>query len=469
MTTQGFGQRQRQSQRQTITAHLAQTMALLSMNAMEIAEKIETELAENPALDMQVDNRCPTCKRKLRLDGMCTHCYISKEVIDNDAVVFISAKNDFRNGTSYRDSDGASFEDFSPEYEDLQTFVMRQITPDLEPSEQLIAAYIVTQLDEKGFLATTTVDIARYLHVLPSEIESVLSMIQQCEPVGIATRNAHEAMLVQTRLLAEQGDIPLRALEVIEYGIDLLSKKHYAELEEKLGVSEKEAKRIADFISQNLNPVPTRAYFGNQRHRSEDTPLRYFNPDVVINLQGDKADPQMIVEVLWPLRGRLLVDTTFVNGMKDVPEEKREEVQQLVDKAQLLVKCMNQRNHTMVRLMEQLSSLQRDYILKGEKHLKPITRASIADELEVHESTISRAVAGKTVQLPTGKIVPISLFFDRSLHIRTTLKQLIDQENKPLSDTKLANLLAKQGHKVARRTVAKYRAMEGILPAHMRK
>jgi RNA polymerase sigma-54 factor len=86
----------------------------------------------------------------------------------------------------------------------------------------------------------------------------------------------------------------------------------------------------------------------------------------------------------------------------------------------------------------------------------------------VHESTISRAVSGKTVQLPSKKIVPIAQFFDRSLHIRSALKKIVGQENKPLSDTKIAKLLAERGHKVARRTVAKYRAMERIPPAHLR-
>ena len=97
-----------------------------------------------------------------------------------------------------------------------------------------------------------------------------------------------------------------------------------------------------------------------------------------------------------------------------------------------------------------------------------MSRAAFAQELEVHESTISRAVSGKAVQLPSGHIIPMSMFFDRSLHIRTALKQIIEQETKPLSDTEIGTLLAEQGFKVARRTVAKYRSMEGILPAHLR-
>jgi RNA polymerase sigma-54 factor len=118
--------------------------------------------------------------------------------------------------------------------------------------------------------------------------------------------------------------------------------------------------------------------------------------------------------------------------------------------------------------MQRLVVVQRDFILNGDAYLKPLTRAEMADELEVHESTMSRAVSDKAVQLPSRKIVPLSMFFDRSLHIRTALKQIIDQESHTLSDSQIAQVLSGMGFPVARRTVAKYRSIEGILPAHLR-
>jgi len=123
----------------------------------------------------------------------------------------------------------------------------------------------------------------------------------------------------------------------------------------------------------------------------------------------------------------------------------------------------------MERLVSRVVSLQRDFILYGEKYLQPVTRAQISKELEVHESTISRAVANKSVQLPNRKIVPLASFFDRSLNVRTVLKEIIDSESKPYSDSDLVELLGQRGFEVARRTVAKYRSIEGILPAHLRK
>ncbi len=171
---------------------------------------------------------------------------------------------------------------------------------------------------------------------------------------------------------------------------------------------------------------------------------------------------------MLPLRGTLRVSTMFKEALKEAPPEKLDEYKSSIENANLLVKCLRQRNHTMVRLMRELVTMQQKFILKGNQHLSPTTRAQIAKELEVHESTISRAVSNKCTQLPNGRIIPLSQFFDRSLHIRTVLKQIIADEAKALSDTQLAECLAERGYKVARRTVAKYRSMEGILPAHLR-
>jgi RNA polymerase sigma-54 factor len=169
-----------------------------------------------------------------------------------------------------------------------------------------------------------------------------------------------------------------------------------------------------------------------------------------------------------PISGTLRVNPLFKEAIHQAPVDKVEQWQTAFDQAALLVKCLQQRNHTIIRLMRRLSTLQRKFILKGDAYLQPITRASLAKELEVHESTISRAVSGKAVQLPNGHIIPMANFFDRSRHIRTALKEIIGQETRPLSDTEIGELLAKQGFCIARRTVAKYRSMEGILPAHLR-
>ncbi|MGB9669372.1 MAG: hypothetical protein ACPL0B_03200, partial [Anaerolineales bacterium] len=153
----------------------------------------------------------------------------------------------------------------------------------------------------------------------------------------------------------------------------------------------------------------------------------------------------------------------------DADPNKVEQWQTDLNKATLLVKCLQQRNHAIVMLMEKIATIQRDYILKGDAYLKPLTRAQLAREIQVHESTISRSVARKTVQLPSGKIIPISKFFDRSLQVRAELQRIIESEKRPLTDMELVARLQELGYQVARRTVAKYRSMDGIMPSHGRK
>jgi RNA polymerase sigma-54 factor len=154
--------------------------------------------------------------------------------------------------------------------------------------------------------------------------------------------------------------------------------------------------------------------------------------------------------------------------MKQMEQDKTEEWRSDIEKANLLIKCIQQRSNALKLLLEKLVVIQKDYILHGDMKMNPLTRAEIAAMLDMHESTISRAVSNKTVQLPSKKIVPLSIFFDRSLAHRTLIKQMIEAEDHPLSDSEIQAMLKEKGIEIARRTVAKYRSMEGILPGNLR-
>jgi RNA polymerase sigma-54 factor len=277
-------------------------------------------------------------------------------------------------------------------------------------------------------------------------------------------------MKIQLEVLKETKPVPEMAVEVIEQGLNLLSRRKYTQLARKLGIAKRQVLEIANFISDNLNPFPGRSHwgeFGVQRNPEINAGV-YYAPDIIISRLNDKDDTPLVVEIAMPIRGSLRINPLFVEALEKAPPDKVEDWKADLEQATLLVKCLQQRNHTMVRMLELLTKLQREFILYGDKHLIPMTRSSLSKILDLHESTISRAVSDKAVQLPNGKITPLSRFFDRSLHIRTVLKQIIDQEKTPLSDNALAKELAQEGYSVARRTVAKYRSMEGILPAHLR-
>jgi RNA polymerase sigma-54 factor len=461
---------QSQALRPLTTAHLAQTMTLLGLSAQELRQKIESELASNPALELVNEVRCPTCHRRLPEAGPCPICSRPTEYTGDQPIVFVSPRRDFQTygKKSYTTrEDEFSEDDWAAEPEDLPTYVLKQIATELEPDDRPLAAHILTSLDEDGLLSIPIVEVARYHHVPLSRVEKVLQLIQRADPIGVASPSPKEALLVQLSVLAETQPVPPLTARAIEEGMNLLSRHAYVELGRSLGVSGKRAQELAKFIAENLNPYPGRAHWGDMRQVTPSHPV-YRNPDVVVNLLSDAPDSPLVVEIVSPFAGSLRVSTMFKKALAQAPNDKVDEWQSDLDQASLLVKCLQQRNNTLVRLMERLVVIQREFILKGDAHLIPVTRATLAKELDVHESTVSRAVSSKSIQLPNRRIVPIAKMFDRSLHIRATLRQIIAHETQPLSDTQISSLLKKKGYKVARRTVAKYRSMEGILSARFR-
>lgn len=462
-------QSQKTAIRPITTAHLAQTMTLMSLTADELRQKIEGELASNPALEVVEERRCSTCQRTLAEGGLCPVCSRPEGNIIEDPVVFVSPREDFYSPRSTTNSDELPDEEIAAEVEDLPTFVMRQIAPDLDPDDRMIAAHILTSLDEDGLLRIPLVEIARYHHISLSRVQNVLSLIQRAEPVGVGSSSPQEALLVQLTVLSESQPTPPLASTVIKEGMDLLSRHQYGELGRLLDISENKVKDIAIFISDNLNPYPARAHWGDIHQSAEPIQDVYHLPDIIISFLNNSPEPTLVIEIVAPLAGKLRVNPMFRSALSEAPSDKAEQWKDDIERASLLIKCIQQRNHTIVRLMQHLAVIQREFILHGDACLAPITRASLAKILDVHESTISRAVSGKAVQLPSGRIIPLAKLFDRSLHIRTVLRQIIDQEKKPLTDTQLAKRLKEKGFPVARRTVAKYRSMEGILPAHLRR
>lgn len=467
MVSHTHQQHQRLSQRQVVTAHLAQTMSLLELNRQEMIERVSGEIARNPALELVDQRVCPGCHRPLNGARICSACSYPRGLSPNEPVVFVSNAPDFNPSPSYRE-DYTPAEDYSPEVEDLATFVGRQLATELDESDLPVVIMILTSLDEDGLLPVPLVEIAQYHRVTLSRAEAIQRAIQRCDPLGVGSSTHQDALRVQLESLAETRTIDPDVSRAIQEPLTLLTRNHADRLAKQLGITLPKARRIIKFITDNLNPYPARANWGTTRQPAGPTLQRYSQPDVIISRITESGETRLSVEILWPLRGTLRVNPEIAAAAREAPPEKAAEWNAMLERANLLVKCFAQRNHTLVRLMTSLATHQREFILHGATEMQPLTRARLAEELGLHESTISRAVQGKSVQLPHGQIVPISRFFDRSLNVRTVLRGLIESEEKPLSDAKLAKLLGEQGFDVARRTVAKYRSMENILPAHQR-
>jgi RNA polymerase sigma-54 factor len=453
------------------TAHLAQTMSLLSLTSGELRQQIDSELSANPALELVEERRCPTCHRLLPGKSACPVCSRPKQSasgeVADEPVVFVSPREVIA-GSGTMQAEEESEDRYASETVELPVYVFRQIAPDLKSEDRPLAAHLLTNLNEDGLLATTLFEAARYLHVPLSRLQAVQRLIQRADPVGVGSSSVEEALLVQLEMLSEYRKVPALARQVVEEGMSLLSRRQYAELARQLKVTLAAVQEAARFISDNLNPYPARSAWG-ERNQAPTAPTRvYYQPDIIINQLPDRPNGPLMVEIIMPLYGTLRVNPLYRQAIQEANGEQKDALRGDLDRASLFVKCIQQRNHTIQRLMMRVVSMQREFILRGEKYLKSVTRASLAQELEVHESTISRAVSNKSVQMPNGRIVPLSCFFDRSLNVRTLLREIINKEPRPLSDSELAGMLAENGFHVARRTVAKYRSMEGILPANLR-
>jgi len=449
------------------TAHLAQTMSLLSLTSAELRQQIDAELAANPALELVDERRCPTCHRLLPGHSSCPVCSRVRQTPDDEPIVFVSPRDIGYGGVGNNQED-APEDQYSSVVEELPVYVFRQITPDINSDDRRLAAYLLTNLDEDGLLTVSLVEAARYLHVLPSRLEKLQRIIQRADPLGVCSSSPQEALLVQLEVLSETRRVPAAAERIIREGMNLLSRRQYAELARQLKIPLGKIQEAARFISENLNPYPARSSWGENHSVPSDANQVYYHPDIIINRPKDAQNGPLMVEIIMPLSGTLRVNPLFKQALQEAEGQQKDGLREDMDRAQLFVKCLQQRNHTIQRLIQQVVRIQREFIMKGEKYLIPVTRARLAHELDVHESTISRAVANKAVQMPNGRIVPLACFFDRSLNIRTILREIIDEEAYPLSDSELVDLLGNRGIHVARRTVAKYRAMEGILPANLR-
>lgn len=451
--------------RHTATAHLTQTMSFLQLPAAELETTLAKELARNPALELVEELRCPGCGKRL-LRRPCPTCAAPGEA--DHPIVYLSP----REPRAYYPGDTETEQRDACAREPLDEYILRQIGPHLLRAERPVAAYILAQLDEDGLFTGSPAEVAVAQRASLSAVERVLVLIQRADPPGVGARTPQESLLAQLEGMADSVPSAMLSLAraILRDHFEILGKRDYAQIAHCLHVSRAAVEAAARFIRRNLTPYPALAYWGEGKWRdADDVSAAFSDPDVSISfLNQSSSNGPLMVEVFTPFSGWLRVSPDFKAALAECDEADREKLSVAVEQAALVTKCLQQRNHTMRRLMQMIAERQRDFIVGGDRDLHPLTRAQVAKALGVHESTISRAVAGKSIALPNGRIVPLSKFFDRSLSVRDRVRQLVEREPHPLTDDEIAAALAEEGIRVARRTVAKYRHMLGILPANVR-
>lgn len=459
-------QYQDQSLRPLTTAHLAQTMSLLVLSNIELRDRVISELSSNPALELLDERVCPSCHKPLGTGAICPACSRHQDA-EGDPIVFLSPRDSIRPSRKRQlDDQPLDREPAAPE--DLTTYVIRQLAAELLPEDRRLALYILASLDDDGFLNDPPALIAQATRSSLTQVQRVIALINSADPIGLATSGPKQALLIQLEQLAADHPIAELARDMLTETFAALGRREYDKIGHELEVKPAKVRQAADFIHDNLNPYPARANWGSGHHPMSGDSNVYHTPDIMVTHNPNTEQGPLVVEIFSPLSGWLRVNPLFKQAMDSASADQAEDWSEQLEKANLFVKCIQQRNNTMRRLMQLLVSQQETFILEGARHLKPMTRAQIADQVGVHESTISRAVANKSVALPDGRIIPLAKFFDRSLSVRDRIKEIVRNETNPLTDDQIVALLKKDGVKIARRTVAKYRSIEGILPARLR-
>lgn len=458
-----------------ISPKLIASTKILALSSQELAQTIQHELLENPALEVEENVQCPTCGGPME-EGRCANCTRPGEASDGkvDDVSDWDADrySDYASNRTNNDGD----DEYDPlarvtSEESLGDTLLLSLEAQLPATDYLIAEYLVGNLDERGYLTVRVEDVARALDVPLERVLVALEALQSLEPAGIGARDLRECMRLQLRALAENGiDNPIATAIVEQNMLKALAERRWQEVAASLDYEVAEIKAAWKFIKERLNPHPANGYQSN----TTTAQARSFKPDVIIRrAQSGKFEVEVIESVRFDLRinGSYRSLCTNVDGLAgQLSPEDRHHIKEHVQKARFFIDCVRQRWETLRQITTCLINYQCEFLDKGVRYLKPLTRSELADMVGLHESTISRATADKFVLLPNGRAISFDDFFDASLGIKDTMRELIGEETEqaPLSDQHIAEKLAERHFHIARRTVAKYRDSLRILPSRYR-
>jgi RNA polymerase sigma-54 factor len=456
-----------------VSPRLVAASYILELSSQELQQQIANELNDNPALELVDVPTCPACGSELqgKVCPWCIQRQRSEEAPrDEREDIAAGAYEDPPPPSSQRLTD----EDLDPfmhvaSEETLAEKLMAELGAILDDEDMPIADYLVGSLDDKGYLSTSVEEAAYDLEVSEARVKHVLLQLQSQEPIGIGARNLHECLLIQLAYLEALGIKQPYAREIIETYLVELGEHKFGKIAHELKISPETVSDVWEFVKAKLNPHPAHG-FSATNTRDRDTRAMYILPDVIIA----KGEDGFEVEVVESRRFMLRVNPMYTRISTELPKngslstEEKKHVQQYVGRAKLFIANINQRRQTIFNITTCLVNKQRDFLEQGVRHLKPLSRAAVAGELGIHESTVSRATAAKYVMLPDGEVIPFSHFFTPSLSVKDIIKEMIEKEGRPLTDAQIAERLRDRGIEIARRTVAKYRMQLDILPSSLR-
>ena len=467
------------SQHLALTPQLQQSIRLLQLSTLELEQELEKYLQENPLLEREEEEYAPQLPSTGEAGSEATEQAESadKSEAEPEPPAPSSADDDSWLGeeSSYSSSSG-SFDDDDSDYRDVQaaTTSLREHLSwqlglmSIPDRDRTLVQCLIGALDDDGYLTLSLDELADTLppelEIEPEELQIALNHLQCFDPTGVGARNAQECLALQLEALPVDAT-QILGLKIVRQHLDLLAGRDFVRLKKLVGCDDDEL-RQAQFLIRSLNPRPGSQYAALD--------ARYITPDVVVR----KIRGQWTVNVNSDAFPRLRINSLYAQILT---RQRGSGLAGQLQEARWLIKNVQQRFDTILRVAQAIVDRQRQFFDHGEVAMRPLVLREIADILGLHESTVSRVTTQKYMATPRG-IFELKYFFGSHVAteaggacsataIRALIKQLVGAEDqkKPLSDSQLAEILGQQGIVVARRTIAKYREALSIPPVKLRK
>ncbi len=442
-----------QKQKLILTQIMQQSINVLQMSAYDLREYIEKEFEENPILEADFN------------------LIESKDNIDNTQLSkYLNDRYDENYNYQHNNEDEASVFNFISDKKSLKDYLYEQlgeIKSDIKIKK--VVSYMIESLDSRGYLENTLEEICSDLGIDGEKVQNALEILQSLEPCGIGARDLKECLLIQ---LKNKGILDEIIKEIVLKYLEYIADCKYNYIAKELKITPKEVQAYGDII-KSLEPKPSRGYYTGEE-------VKFIIPDAYIVKIGDKYNVIMNKDIIPNITINNLYKQEILNGKN---KKEVEYVKEKVNDAMGLINDIEQRNNTILKLLECIVKKQKAYFENGQEYLKPMTLRDLADEMALHESTVSRAIKDKYILTSRGTVKIKDLFCNGIVSsgingegvstntIKNKIKQLIQLENKnkPLSDQAICDLLNKEHIDISRRTVAKYREELGIKSSSKRK
>lgn len=475
-------QNQRQTQAQKIAPHLIQANTLLQCSNAELLQMIEQEQRENPALDEaeDLDPAFEAPAAEARKDD-------EERPDREEALDFSYVEYDRKDTAATLHTEG----DFDPlMLARAQTTLAEQLLSHLRATsrsadEERVAEYLVDALDERGWLQFDLDEACVILRVPCTMMLEGIRRLQACDPAGVGARDLRECLLLQMRHLQEESDRYDAVTEtLIRDHWESLTQRRHSHLARRLGVTPARVQQALDFIPACLTHDPAARFRAPWEHRP-DSQSATVRPDVVIRRGATGFQVEVLgfenISLHLNPHYRHLYDsiraarnggqTAQIDG-RALTADHQKHVIAYVERANLFLKNLQQRKRTIQKIALALVETQQGFLETGQRgFLRPLTRTRLADMVGMHESTISRALLHKYVQLPSQEVVPFDIFFEQAVNVKGAVQALIEAESAdaPLSDQAITDALKARGMDVARRTIVKYREEFRIPASYLRR